>query len=140
MPFCYGQDSAETPNIPKNLIYGSFGSAIYKYTYNFFYERTFISEASSSAGIRLGGGYIEGYTNRGSNFNVQLVVVAEGLELGLGMTFREYAADKSQHKSVAFNLGYRGFTKNRVFLYRFGVSLPEAVYVGVGFGFGKRTN
>jgi len=88
--------------------------------------------------MRLGGGYFDGYTNRGSNFNVQFVAVAQGIEIGLGMTFREFEPDKINRKSIAANIGYRGFTKNRVFMYRLGLSIPEGIYVGVGFGFGKR--
>lgn len=134
----YAQETEDKAPIPKNLIYGSFGSAFFKYTYNFFYERTFFSDHSNSFGMRLGGGYFDGYTNRGSNFNVQFVAVAQGIEIGLGMTFREFEPDKINRKSIAANIGYRGFTKNRVFMYRLGLSIPEGIYVGVGFGFGKR--
>lgn len=132
--FAHGQETEVKKNIPTNLVYGSFGSAFYKYTFNFFYERTFFSDAHNSFGLRLGGGYFEGYSRVGSNFNVQFEADAHGLELGLGITFREFEPDKVNKASMAVNLGYRGFTKNHVFNYRFGLSLPEGVYVGLGMG------
>ena len=56
-------------------------------------------------------------------------------EAGFGITERVFDVSEEERTSFAFNLGLRLYTNNRIFMFRGGISLPEGLYVGVGFGF-----
>ena len=70
------------------------------------------------------------------NYNAQLMVNFYFAETGLGITQRVFDVSKEEKIPLAFNLGLRIYTKNRAFMFRGGISLPEGVYAGIGFGFG----
>jgi hypothetical protein len=131
------QNSANKEEIKKNLVYASVGSVLFPYTVNGFYERSLLRDENISLGVRLGIGKFEGFANSGMNYNAQLMLNLFFAEAGLGITQRVFDVSEEEGMSFAFNLGLRLYTKNRIFMFRGGVSLPEGLYVGVGFGFGS---
>ena len=129
------QDSEERAEIKKNLVYASAGSVLFPYTVNVFYERTFLRSENASLGARFGVGKFLGFSDEGMNYNVELMIHLRFVEIGIGATQRDFIGEDIDGLAFAFNLGYRGYTKNRRFMLRGGISLPEGLYAGVGVCF-----
>ena len=129
------QNAADKEEKKKNLVYASAGSVLFPYTINGFYERSLLRGENSSLGARLGIGKFEGFSNSGMNYNAQLMLNLFFAEAGIGITQRVFDVSEEEGISFAFNLGLRLYTKNRIFMLRGGISLPEGLYIGIGFGF-----
>ena len=129
-------------SINKNAIYGSVGTAGVYFSATAYYERMFLGKhenVKNSFFARAGYGGVASWGGNWSYLLVQggILTNAKGkshFEGALGLVFfSEEVYDSSV--GPAISAGYRNQKPGKSFIFRAGAGYPEALYVGVGFGF-----
>ena len=136
-------DSTKDLNRNKNVLYGGVGTALFYFPAYIYYERKmsdhFLGSRFSSF-LTLGtgiGAHWEGSSQFvAAKFGLLLGQKKAHLETALGLSYF-YAGDfKSDYlPPVAISIGYRANKPGKRYVFRTGVSWPEAVYVSWGFSF-----
>ena len=127
--------------INKNLIYGGFGTGGIYFPAHLYYERhlqTQFLNTKFSSFITVGTGiaaHWDGASNYASaKFGLLLGQQKAHLETAFGISYF-YLGDFTGTIPLAASIGYRANKPGKNYVFRTGVSWPEAVYVSWGFRF-----
>lgn len=129
-----------TPALYKNAIYGSMGCAGWYFSASGFYERLLKSDFNEdyiSTFFKVGYGGCEFWEGSSEYYIAQYGMLTgtgkRHLELSGGVVvFNDFS---SQLILPSATIGYRRQKPNSHYIFRTGVSWPEAIYVGWGFSF-----
>lgn len=139
MSCIYGQEEkAPEELLNKNAIYGSFGIGGIYFTGTGYYERMITQRKKISTFLKVGYG---GYAILGEDG--AFVLAQYGLLTGIEKHHLEFSLGSNLFLSGAFKddlpvsaaLGYRFQKPRGNFIFRMGIAVPEAVYIGVGLSF-----
>jgi hypothetical protein len=126
----------------KNVIYGGLGTALFYLPAYLYYERKlsdhFLGSRFSSF-ITLGTGIASHWEGESSfvsaKFGLLLGQKKAHLETALGLSYFYVGDFSPDTPPVAISIGYRANKPGKRYVFRTGVSWPEAVYVSWGISF-----
>ena len=138
--FSYAQiENMQEGIFDKNAIYGSIGSAGLYFSATSYYERIITQNDKISSFVKAGYG---GYSTWGGG--AQYVIAQYGiltgskkhhLEIGAGAGYFINEGPDLVDIPIAATIGWRIQSPRSNFIFRMGASLPEAIYIGIGFSF-----
>lgn len=122
-----------------NAIYVNIGNGLLYFTATAYYEKKVTQNTMASTFIKTGiGGYAlwgEGGYYALAQYGILAGSKNNHLELAAGINYFINGDLKGQKYPFSGTLGYRFHKPDGNFIFRTGVSWPEAVYVGLGFSF-----
>ena len=138
--YSYGQkENPQEKIFNKNTIYGSIGSGGLYFSATGYYERIITQNDKISSFVKAGYG---GYSTWGGG--AQYVIAQYGiltgskkhhLEIGAGPGYFINNGPDLVDIPISATIGWRIQNPSSNFIFRTGASLPEALYVGIGFSF-----
>lgn len=137
--FVYGQkESINDVGFNKNAIYGNVGIGGLYFTATGYYERMITQNSKISSFIKVGAGGYSSWGDGGQYILAQYGILTGAkkhhLELGAGPNYFMNGDIKGKLPFTA-TIGWRVQKPGGKFIFRMGVSFPEAFYIGLGGSF-----
>ena len=121
--YSYGQkENPQEKIFNKNAIYGSIGSGGLYFSATGYYERIITQNDKISSFVKAGYGILTGSKKH-------------HLEIGAGAGYFINNGPDLVDIPITATIGWRIQNPRSNFIFRMGASLPEALYIGIGFSF-----